>query len=220
MCRFILVRSKENMETAELLTAFAQMCEASRGPGGARQVDGWGIAWQEEGRWKEYRSLLPIWEDQLAFPSIPRARVWAAHARSAGFKEHQGIVSHNQPYTAGSLCFVFNGMVRGVSLPMKVEGEIGAQKFFALLRKQLERQDPLRALQWLDKTMRAHSRRLVGMNIGLIQGDRFYMLCEYGEHADYFGLNYAQTTDVTVVCSEKLAGYEWQTMGKGQVLEV
>lgn len=220
MCRFLLVRSKEPSPPAQLLTSFARACELSRAPDGDRQADGWGIAWKEGDvdAWQLHKSLQPIWQDQAVFSQFPRARLWVAHARSAGFIEHKGILSHNQPYLSDGVCFVFNGMVRGVRLPNKVAGEIGAQKIFALALKALETRDGVQTLRWVDETLVRHSRHIVGMNIGLVKDNRFYLLCEYGEKADYFGLNYCTTGNSALVCSEKLEGYEWQTMSKGEVL--
>ena len=218
MCRFLLARSKQVIQPAQILSAFAAMCEASRGSNGDRQEDGWGIAWNENGAWTLRKSLLPIWEEPGAYAEIPPTRLWVAHARSAGFAEHKGQLSHNQPYVADSLCYVFNGMLRGVRLPMRAEGEIGAQKIFSLIRQALAGQTAEQALRWTHDTLAQHSRHIVGMNIGLVQDERFHLLCEYAEHPEYFGLNYHQDEYLTLACSEQLPGYTWQTMERNQIV--
>ncbi|MCL4488786.1 MAG: hypothetical protein M1570_11745 [Chloroflexi bacterium] len=219
MCRFLLAKSDQELEPQELLAAFAGMCRNSRAPDGDWQGDGWGVAWRQEGEWKLYKSLQPIWEDAQAFAAVPPTRLLVAHARSAGFPDQKGILAYNQPYVQDSLCFVFNGMIRGVRLPQGLEGEIGAQKIFAWLRQELERKDPAEALQGLDRVIRSRSRRVVGMNIGVVREDTFGLLCDYGdvENAAYFGLNYLQQEGRTLVCSEPLAGYPWNKMSRGQV---
>lgn len=220
MCRFLMVRSREPTPPADLLRPFSQMCAASRAPDGDRQGDGWGVAWQQHERWALHKSLAPIWEDESVFSAFPASSSFVAHARSAGFSEHKGHLDHNQPYIEENVAFVFNGMVRGVRLPMRVPGDIGAQKICALALRSLETRDGVDTLRWLDETLVRHSRQIVGMNIGLVHDSRFYLLCEYGENADYFGLNYYTDDRITIVCSEHLPGYAWQTMSRGQVLEL
>ncbi len=218
MCRFLLVRARKSIRPQELLSSFAHMCQDSRAPDGDWQGDGWGAAWQVDGQWKESKSLAPIWEDTHTFSQIPSTRLLVAHARSAGFPDQKGIIEYNQPYLADSLCFVFNGMIRGVRLPMKLEGRIGAQKLFSYLKQALKTKDGSQALHQLDETVLAHSRQVVGMNIGLVKDENFYALCEYGDNAAYFGLNYLTTPDLTMICSERLPAYTWNTMQKSQVL--
>ena len=218
MCRFLIVRSRADIQPAPLLDTFAQMCAVSRGPAGGRQADGWGVAWRLGETWQLRKSLQPIWDEAHAFAQLPESQLWVVHARGASFDEHRGQLSHNQPYVSDSLCFVFNGMLRGVRLPMKTVGEIGAQKIFALVRRALESQDGEHALRWLDDILVRHSRQVIGLNIGIVQANRIYLLCEYGQDAAYFGLNYVRDEDFTIVCSEKLPGFQWQTMAKGQVL--
>lgn len=218
MCRFLLVRAKEKMDPQGLLSSFASVCEKSRAPDGDWQGDGWGVAWREEGSWSLRKSLSPIWQDTPVFSEIPATDLLVAHARSAGFPDQKGILEYNQPYVHDSTCFVFNGMIRGVRLPMKLDGRIGAQKIFSFLRQQLEKRDGAEALQLLDRLVLSHSRELVGMNVGLVTGDTFNLLCEYARNDSYFGLNYFQDKSVTVVCSEKLPAFQWKTMAKGQVL--
>src|SRR3990172_821723 len=124
MCRFLLVKSKEIVKPEKLLKEFALMCQKSHAPDGDWQGDGWGIAWQEKGTWKLNKSLLPVWEDQNKFASIPPTKLFV----------------------------VFNGMIRGVQIPRVLEGQIGAQKIFSFLREEIKNNNVKNSLKILDET--------------------------------------------------------------------
>lgn len=218
MCRFLLIRSVNKVKPDDYLTQFSKMCEKSRTPDGDRQTDGWGITWKENGSWKVRKSLLPIWKDIKLFSNIPSTNLFMAHARSAGFRKDKGNISYNQPYITDSLAFVFNGMVRGVRIPFKLEGEIGAQKIFSLLKKELIFSTPVKSLQTVKKFMKKHSQIIEGMNIGLVKDDRLYALCEYASNKDYFSIRYFKNDYLTIVCSEAVGLYNWQIMKKGEII--
>ncbi|MBM3283199.1 hypothetical protein FJY90_03005 [Candidatus Gottesmanbacteria bacterium] len=227
MCRFLLIKSRRKLKPERFLSDFALMCQKSHAPDGDWQGDGWGIAIkiQKSSRsnrdknqnWEVYKSLNPIWKDQKQFSYFSEANLFVVHARSAGFPQHKGNLGYNQPYVAGSVCFVFNGMLHGVRLPGPVEGEIGAQKVFSLLRRELKNNTGEDALRILDKTLLAHSQKIEGMNIGLIKDNKISILCEYADNASYFSLFYSSNTGLTLVCSERLGNYQWKTMKKSEV---
>ena len=143
MCRFLLIRSQRGIKPEGLLSDFASMCQESRTPDGGWQGDGWGIAIKyqilnsKKQKWISKKYLEPIWKDQDLFDQFPETNICAVHARSAGFPKHKGILEYNQPYIQDELCFVFNGMIRGVTLPRQLEGEIGAQKIFSFLLQEI-----------------------------------------------------------------------------------
>lgn len=218
MCRFLLFRSENKNKPEKYLTRFAAMCKKSRTPEGDKQEDGWGITWKENNSWKLRKSLLPIWEDKKVFSKIPSTDLFMVHARSAGFSNQKGNLNYNQPYLADSLSFVFNGMIRGVRLPVPLDGEIGAQKIFSLLKKETDKNTPEKALLAVLKTLTEHSQKIEGMNIGLVKDDKFYLLCEYYINKDYFTVRYFQDNIVTLVCSEPFGLYNWNSMGKGEII--
>ncbi len=217
MCRFLLVRSKRKIKPERFLSSFASMCEKSRAPDGDRQSDGWGIAWEKNDTWKIKKSLRPIWNDSRIFATIPETNVFAVHARAASFVKHKGDLDYNQPYVENSLCFVFNGAIQGVNLP-EAEGEIGAQKIFSLLLQEIKKNSPETALRLLDKKIIAHSKKVKGMNIGLVNNNTFYVLCRYADNAPYFTLRYYSDQNLVIVCSEPFVPYRWSTMKKGEIL--
>lgn len=217
MCRFLLVKSKKELKPQKLLKEFALMCQKSHSTDGDWQGDGWGIAWQKNGTWKINKSLLPIWEEHNKFFSIPSTKLFVVHARSAGFPQHKNNLNFNQPYLGDNLCFVFNGMIRGVKIPIVLEGQIGAQKVFSFLRQEIKKNKANEALKNLDETILKNSKLVEGMNVGLVCNDTFYILCEYSLNPSYFSLHYFQNNDLTLVCSEKIDSYPWKTMAKGEI---
>lgn len=208
------------LDASAFLSEFATMCERSPAPDGDWQGDGWGVAWRGNDGWQVKKSLLPIWQERHMFSAVPPTKLLVAHARSAGFPHHKGVIEFNQPYAEDGLCFVFNGMLRGVSVPMALEGTIGAQKIFSFIKNEALHKDKGgdEALQALDATLKAHTRRIDGMNVGLVQGDRLSALCEYADNEEYFSVRYYQDPRITLLCSAPLPGYAWKKMGKGEIL--
>ena len=150
MCRFLIVRSAEAFDPGPLFRAFAEMARLSRAPDGDRQADGWGAALQDpSGGWLSRKSLRPIWQDGEALDEIPAGRIFLLHARSASFSDQKEMLEFNQPFVEGRRAFVFNGLLKGVAFPRPLEGRIGAQKIWALIRGLLGREDPADSLRLL-----------------------------------------------------------------------
>lgn len=221
-----MVRSKRKMRPLELLEPFADMCRVSRAPDGDWQGDGWGIATEVQSskfkirKWDVYKSLRPIWEEQNTFHNFQETNIFIVHSRSAGFPEHKGVLAYNQPYVSDQLAYVFNGMIRSVSLPMKFEGSIGAQKIFSLISLRLQDKGLDGVLLYVRDVIRENARRVEGMNIGLIVGERLYALCDYEHNADYFSLRYYNDGELSMVCSEPVGEHKWHVMRKGEILSL
>lgn len=194
------------------------MCEKSRTPDGDRQSDGWGVAWKEGNTWKTEKSLVPIWENTDRLLKIHQTYCLAVHVRSAGFDHQKGVIEYNQPYIKDGLCFVFNGMVRGVKLPYKLNGTIGAQKIFSFIQLLRKRQTLPKALDTARLMLLSHSREIEGMNIGIVHNNQFYILCEYDGNQEYFTIHYYQKDNLSIVCSEPILAYNWNNMRKGEIL--
>ncbi len=224
MCRFLLVRSKEKIKPEEMLTRFATMCEKGQAPDGDWQGDGWGITVRIQNselrikNWDVYKSLKPIWKEINTFSKFPETNVFAVHARSAGFPQHRGNIEYNQPYISDDLCFVFNGMIKGVNIQRTLEGKIGAQKIFSLIRQEQKDKSIAEALRIVDKLILNNSKKILGMNIGIVRDDKFYILCEYDTNPAYFRIRYYQDDVISIVCSEPIGSYDWEMMRKGEVL--
>ena len=217
MCRFLLVRSEQPIDPQPLLQEFAAMCEKSRAPDGDWQGDGYGIAWNWDGKWQLYKSLVPIWKETKTFQTVGETDLFVAHARSAGFPQHKGIVQYNQPYIRDSFCFVFNGMIRGVKLSIPLEGTIGAQKIFSLFLYEAQKSNTDMALRSLRSQIHSHAKAIEGMNIGVVHEGKLHALCDYEKQEDYFGLRFAQKGSLSMICSQPLRGFHWTTMTKGEV---
>ena len=218
MCRFLSVHSKNKIKPGSFLRDFSQNCQKSRAPDGDWQGDGWGISWQEKGIWKLHKSLFPIWEDANIFSSFPSSNTFAIHARSSGFPDQKGIIEYNQPYILNGWSFVFNGMVKGVRLSYQLDGKIGAQKILSLLQKFLRDHQPEVALADVNKLITGNSDKIVGMNIGLMNKNKIYALCQYESNASYFGLHFYKNNLISLLSSISFGAYPWQTMRKNEIL--
>lgn len=217
MCRFLLVRSKTAVNTSQFLEIFAKYAQKSRTPDGDLQEDGWGIAIKN---WEVYKSLKPIWEDRGQFNKFPKTKAFVVHARSAGFPSQKGNIDYNQPYISDSLAFVFNGMIRGVNLKMKLLGQIGAQKILSLLIAEKVKLDPLKSLKKAQNIIYKSSRKVIGMNLGLLVDDSLYASCNFSESADYFTLWFVKNNDLSMVSSKSFGNYQWKKMYNGQTLRL
>ena len=218
MCRFLIARSPDPLPVRKLLCLFAEMCRRSRTPDGDLQADGWGLAWNRNGGWETRKSLLPIWKDLPSFSPPADVNFFLVHARSAGFPQQKGILAYNQPFVEGQYAFVFNGMIRGVRIEKPLPGKIGAQKIFRLIREEMKEKGAESVLIQLRQTLRQRARNLEAANIGLAGPEGIYVLCDYSLHPEYFSLRISQTEGITLICSEELKGFTWQSMEPGQVL--
>jgi glutamine amidotransferase len=124
MCRLLAVRNARPFSLGAELVPFAALARQSR----EYQGHGWGCAWQAAGRWCAYRTVRPIWEDDLG--RFGEATVLVAHARSA-FRNEGIAVENNMPFIEADAAFVFNGELRGVRI--RETGRIGAEKLFRFL---------------------------------------------------------------------------------------
>jgi predicted glutamine amidotransferase len=202
-----MIKSQTSFEARPWLEAFADMSEASRAPDGDRQADGWGVSWiNGDGGWHGLKSIAPIWTEREAFRSVTESRILLAHARSASFPDQKGVLDYSQPFVEGRHAFVFNGLLRGVSLPAPGGGGIGSQKIWNLLINLLEREEPGRSLERLAQILDKRSREISALNIGLCDGDRMYAYCRYADFPEYYHLQMATSPGLTAVCSEPLAG--------------
>ncbi|PIR13193.1 hypothetical protein COV49_03075 [Candidatus Falkowbacteria bacterium CG11_big_fil_rev_8_21_14_0_20_39_10] len=210
MCRFLLAKSREKQETTQLLESFADMAKKSKAYDGDWQGDGWGASWWNGGKWEQYVSLKPIWEDREFFLFIPETSLLCIHARSASFDHHKNTIEFNQPYIQGRYAFVFNGLLKGVRLPHQVEGRIGAQKIWSLIQMYLKKFSPKKALEKAVSDLNTHSRFIQALNIGLSDGKDVYAYTQYAKHENYYQLRHSSTSEVGIVVSEPIDGYEWK----------
>ena len=139
MCRFLLLASPMLCDMRPYVMQFAQMCQHSTGlHGEGWQGDGWGVAWRDDREaWQVQHSVAPIWTEIDTVQHLPPIRHLLVHARSASFAHHKGNIAYSQPYVCAPYAFVFNGFLKGVRLPRRVPGAIGAEKIWSLVQEQL-----------------------------------------------------------------------------------
>lgn len=216
MCRFALVRSELQEKPEKTLRDFADMAKKSKALDGDWQGDGWGIAWLQDGEWKEYKSLKPVWEDRDSFASFPKTNMFLVHARSASFPKDKGIIAFNQPYIYKQYAFVFNGLLQGVRL--SVPGRIGAEKIWYLLKKNLDQDSPVVALQKTAELLRCNSRKINALNVGFSDQNKFYSFCYYTINPEYYNLQYAHLENTEILCSEQIGNHLFQPISVGKVM--
>lgn len=207
MCRFLLLKSKKPIRPFKLLRSFSSMAKKSKAYDGDWQGDGWGIAWRQKNTWQIYKSLSPIWENEEKFVKFPKTTIFAVHARSASFSKHKNNIDYNQPFVNGSRIFVFNGLLKGVKFPYQIPGDIGAQKIWNLLQKQLKHYQPETALDKLKTLLIKYTQEVQAINIGLADFNNINSLNYFTKYPDYYKLHYFKNNALELICSEKLDGY-------------
>lgn len=198
MCRLLFVKESKTFSPTLHLRTFAQIAKNSP----EYQGHGWGLAYQMKNIWYHYKSINPIWEDNL--DQFPEVDLLIAHARSA--YQDQGIsVENNMPFWDNEHIFVFNGELRNVKI--NEQGRIGAEKLFNFI-KRFYHTDTLEAL--IKGTSIIHKRcdYIKAMNIILADKEHTYVSSFFNENPGYYTLYEKHTDNSIVVCS---APYPAQT---------
>jgi len=210
VCRLLLVRDTHEFAIADHLRPFADIARHSK----EYQGHGWGCGYLRNGEWHLYKTVTPIWEDDLE--RFGKTRLLIAHARSA-FQNRGIVVDNNMPFSDGQWMFAFNGELRGVKI--RENGRTGAEKIFHLIRR-LDRGDPQAALQKASALLERRTRYIRAMNLIMTDGRQVLVMCHYNEDPDYFTLRYRQTGEQRIVCSEPYPGEtDWHPM-KNKHIEV
>lgn len=199
MCRMLALSADRPVDPLPYLTAFAERCRLSK----EYQGHGWGVAWREEGAWRRFRTVEPIWE--TVPPELPASSLVLIHARSA-FRNERIAVENNMPFVDEDVAFAFNGELRGVRL--QVPGDTGAWRLYHLYRRFLVSAggDGQAALRRLDALLRARTRYVRALNLMATDGGRIHVSCRYSEDPEYFTLwtttSATQQGRVTLASSE------------------
>lgn len=216
MCRFLLLKSKFKVNSQHIIEHFSDMAQKSKALDGDWQGDGWGISWLDENNnWSIYTSVSPIWEETSHFARIPETSFLVIHARSASFPQDKNNIHYNQPYLDDNYVFVFNGLLKGVTIPFQAEGKIGAQKTWFLLTKFLRNKSPEKALRKLKELMIANAKKIIALNIGLCDKKSIYVFTMYEKHPEYYRLQLHQSKDLIIVSSEAIQGYDFSGLANG-----
>ena len=192
MCRILFARGREPVSIAELLKPFAALSQASP----EYQGHGWGCAWLDDGHWRQYHDIRPIWEDNLE--QFGDTRLLLAHARSA-FRDEGIEVENNMPFSDGQSFFIFNGELRGVRI--KSEGRIGAEKIYNYIRR-FDRGDLCAATDKAVGIIKKRSAYVRALNLILTDGRQTCVSSSFGENPDYFQLHRTQGNGLEMVCSQ------------------
>lgn len=210
MCRFLLVKSKQPISPKKILGSFAKMAEKSKAYDGDWQGDGWGFSWLENNKWKEYKSLKPVWKEKNKFSKFPQSFIFSIHARSASFPQHKNNIEYNQPFINESYSYVFNGLLRGVTLSLP--GNVGAQKIWLLLSGYLKKMNLTQALYKTAEILKKNSRNIQALNIGLAGKNTISAYCHFTAHPNYYSLQYSDNSDVKIICSEVIDGFKFKSL--------
>lgn len=217
MCRFLLFKSQIPQNPQKIIRAFSDMAKKSKAFDGDWQGDGWGTSWLNNNNWKSYKSVKPIWEDSARGTLLFSSRIFLIHARSASFPQHKNNKEYNQPFINAKEAFVFNGLIKGVSLHLP--GMIGSQKIWSLLQKKLLTMTTGKALKETLRIISKNSKTVQALNMGLADNKNIYALCHYSAHEDYYSLHVSQTEASTIISSEPIDGYRFNRLSKGEVIK-
>jgi len=167
MCRILYARADSAFSIAEMLAPFAELSRTSR----EFQGHGWGCAWREGERWRQYHDIRPIWEDDLE--QFGSSNLLLVHARSA-FRDEGIVVENNMPFSDGESMFIFNGELRGVRI--QSEGRIGAEKIYNYIRR-FDKGDKLAATARAVDIIKKRSSYVRAMNIVLSDDRDLHLVC-------------------------------------------
>lgn len=216
MCRFLLFKSPNPQNPQKIIKAFSQMAQKSKAFDGDWQGDGWGISWLDGNDWQSYKSVKPIWEDSVRDTLLFSSKIFLIHARSASFSQHKNNIEYNQPFINSDDTFVFNGLIKGVSLHLP--GIVGSQKIWSLVQKKLLTMTPEKALKETLRIITKNSKTVQALNMGIADKSNIYALCYYSNHKDYYSLYFSKTADISIISSEPIDGYDFVPLSKGDVV--
>lgn len=208
MCRILAVTAAAPFAPSDYLRPFAEVARTSR----EYQGHGWGCAWRENGEWRTYHSISPVWEDDVG--RFATATVLMAHARSA-FRDEGIAVENNMPFVDSRLAFVFNGELRGVRI--REAGRIGAEKLFRFLASR-GAADGADAMRTAVRLVGQRTRYVRAMNLVLGAPGSFVVASSFGEDDEYFTLHARRDADAAAVCSRPLGGEPgWTPLANGTI---
>jgi len=208
MCRLLYIRSKTPFQITGHLQKFARIAQNSK----EFQGHGWGCVYLKDGEWNIYKSIKPIWEDDLGL--FGTSTLLIAHARSA-FKDQDISVENNMPFLNGEHVFVFNGELHGVKI--KEAGRIGAEKIFNFILR-FNKGDISEAMSRGINIIKTRSRYVKAMNLLIADKRKAYIISDFNEDPDYFTMYYKKNTEQLIISSEKYPDeVNWQILDTNKV---
>lgn len=208
MCRLLVVSSKKDFEISPFVKEFAQLSKNSLTPDGDRQKDGWGLMTTKN----IYKSIMPIWEDDLHLYDWGNDRLLILHTRSAS--NNKNNIEFNQPFIKDGLVFVFNGLLKGVKI--NIDGKIGSEKLFNLITK-FYQENTNNYLENFYQLILNKTELIVGMNIVIVDLNlnKIHILSVYTQNENYFALNFFQDQEKTIICSEPILNFNFKKLTSG-----
>ena len=208
MCRLLAVRSDSPFSIGPHLEKFAHIARHSR----EYQGHGWGCAYLDEGgRWRIYRNIRPVWEED--FSRFPSTTLLVSHARSA-FEDRDIRVENNMPFFDGRTVFVFNGELRGVRI--REEGRIGAEKLYNYI-KRFDKGSTEEALARAVEIIKKRTTRLRAMNIIMVNEQGIHVSSFFNEDGDYFTMRCKEGREL-IICSEPYpAEKDWHLISNDSI---
>ena len=194
MCRLLTIKSEKKFTIAPHLQKFADIARNSK----EYQGHGWGCAFQDEaqdGNWKFYKNIRPVWEDDLG--QFGKTKLLVAHARSA-FEDKDIVLENNMPFFDGRTVYIFNGELRGVRI--REQGRIGAEKIFNYIRR-FDKGNTQFALKKAVSIIRKRTRHIRGMNIIMVNETGIFVSSFFTDDEAYFTMKYREG-DELIICSE------------------
>ena len=161
-------------------------------------------------KWQEYKSLKPVWEEKERFSKFPESNIFSIHARSASFPQHKNNIEYNQPYINESYSYVFNGLLKGVTLSLP--GEIGAQKIWSFLNVYLKKINLTQSLYKVTDILKKNSRNIQALNIGVAGKNTISAYCHFTAHPNYYSLQYSDNSNIKIICSEVIDGFIFKSL--------
>lgn len=208
MCRLLCVMAESAVDMRPHLRAFARLSRESK----EYQGHGWGCAWLDDGAWRLYRTIEPVWLDDLE--RFPVSRLLVAHARSA-YRDEGISVQNNMPFFDGRYVFAFNGELRGVRI--REHGRIGAEKVFNYV-KRFDQGDFGAALARALPVIVSRTRYVRAMNIVVADTDNVHVSSLFSEDPDYFELQHCASDGAHVICSQRYPEIgPWSPIGSGSI---
>jgi glutamine amidotransferase len=206
MCRLLAVRSVDGnyFKITDHLVKFSVIARESR----EYQGHGWGCAYRKNGKWELYRSIQPIWEDNLQ--KFGQTNILIVHCRSA-FRDEGIRVENNMPFADSDQIFIFNGELQGVKI--KEKGRIGAQKIFNFIRRfHLKNLNFREAFKKAIMIIERRSSYIKAMNCIIADEEKVYYCCFYNENREYYSLKRRLNSKISIICSDPYPGEgeEWR----------
>jgi len=134
MCRLFLYISRDTRYIPSIyLERFINIARVglSKKCGFKPHGDGFGVVWVNDSGYGIYRSLNPIWREEI---SLPPAKLFLFHARKAGIGDIHLLNTH--PFVKKGLILAHNGNIYGFSrksIKYPVNGNTDSEKFLSIL---------------------------------------------------------------------------------------